>query len=183
MTKGRFIRGQHWRPHKPHWDKGWLEQEYLIKQRSASDIAKEEGCTENAILFWLAKHNIPKRTMSEVRRIKKWGVSGEANGMYGRRGNLHPMWKGGVPRSRPNSLYEYKVWVKAVKNRFGNKCLLCGKQSLNGERLCCHHILDWHKYPDQRYNPLNGFILCGSCHPKTHPLPRDSRGRFMSKKV
>ena len=25
-----FKKGQHWRPHKPYWEKDWLEKEYII---------------------------------------------------------------------------------------------------------------------------------------------------------
>ena len=66
-TNGTFRKGTHWRPRKPHWEKSWLESEYINKGRSAGDIAAEVGCTENNILFWLIKHDIPRRSISEVR--------------------------------------------------------------------------------------------------------------------
>ena len=81
-----FKKGEHWRQHKPYWDKEWLESEYTEKQRSANEIANQFGITESAILFWLRKHNIQTRSMADIRAIKYWGLSGEKNGMYGKTG-------------------------------------------------------------------------------------------------
>jgi len=81
-----FKKGEHWRQHKPYWDKEWLESEYTEKQRSANEIANQFGITESAILFWLRKHNIQTRSMTDIRAIKYWGLSGEKNGMYGKTG-------------------------------------------------------------------------------------------------
>jgi len=58
-----FKKGEHWRQHKPYWDKEWLESEYTEKQRSANEIANQFGITESAILFLLRKHNIQTRSM------------------------------------------------------------------------------------------------------------------------
>lgn len=41
-------------------DKEWLENEYLVKDRSSQDIANEYGCKRNTIQQWLAKFKIKK---------------------------------------------------------------------------------------------------------------------------
>jgi hypothetical protein len=124
--KGQFIKGvrshpetefkpgQHWREHKPFWDKAWLQTEYTDKQRSAGEIAAEFGTTESAILFWLRKHGIPRRTISEARDVKRWGASREGNPMYGKRGPESPSWKGGSTPER-QSLYSSLEWTDAVE--------------------------------------------------------------------
>ena len=61
-TKGQFRKGSHWRPHGEHREKAWLEEQYLVKKRSAAEIAPLAGITENGILYWLHKHGIPRRS-------------------------------------------------------------------------------------------------------------------------
>src|SRR5438046_8609182 len=95
--EGRFIKGlcyspntiikkgqHHWRPKKPHWDYDWMYNEYINLQKSTGDIAKQIGTIGANVIYWLKKHNIPRRSMSEVRKAKKWGLYGEKNGMFGR---------------------------------------------------------------------------------------------------
>jgi hypothetical protein len=61
----QFKKGQHWRKSQLFRDKAWLMQNYVILQRSTSEIANEFGVTDSAILFWLKKHNIQRRTVNE----------------------------------------------------------------------------------------------------------------------
>ena len=181
-ARGRFIKGEvNWRPWKPHREYAWLYEQYITKERSAANIAQEEDCTENAVLFWLRFYNIPRRTMKEIRSKKHWGLTGKANGMYGRRDELHPNWKGGVFHSRPQGLSEYQAWRKAVIYTWGTTCFHCGKQNLQGRELHAHHILSWIEYPDRRYDPLNGYVICSSCHAKLEPQKRNAQGCFLPK--
>ncbi len=74
---GRFKPGVHaWRSPQPHWQKDWLAREYAELKRSTGEIAAEIGCTDANVLFWLKKHGIPRRSLSEARALKKWGASG-----------------------------------------------------------------------------------------------------------
>lgn len=104
-NRGRFKKGEHWRKPKPHWEREWLRIEYCEKGRSAGDIAVQAGCTECNIYFWLKKHGIPRRSISEARAKKHWGASGSANPMYGRRGAENPHWRGGVDPGTAGSLF------------------------------------------------------------------------------
>ena len=83
---GQFLKGTHWRSSKPYWEKEWLHNEYVSNLKSAYQIAKEQGCRENNILYFLKKHGIERRSMVDIRTKKHWGLSGEKNGMYGRYG-------------------------------------------------------------------------------------------------
>ena len=47
-----------------------LEQEYIDGQKSAAQIAKELGCSETKVHYWLRKHNIKKRSISDALYVK-----------------------------------------------------------------------------------------------------------------
>jgi len=47
-----------------------LAKLYLVEQRSVSDIAKKYGCSQNRVTYWLKKHHIPKRTISDAIYLK-----------------------------------------------------------------------------------------------------------------
>ncbi|MEM9336352.1 MAG: hypothetical protein AAGA35_00655 [Patescibacteria group bacterium] len=51
-------------------NKKFLAGEYLVKRKSVSVIANELGCSQNKINYWLHKHSIPKRTISEAIYLK-----------------------------------------------------------------------------------------------------------------
>jgi len=80
-NSGQFKKGQHWREHVVFREKDWLIENYVLKKRSTGEIAQEFGVTDAAILFWLRKHGIQRRTVSEARDIKHWGLSGPDNPM------------------------------------------------------------------------------------------------------
>lgn len=46
--------------------KQFLTREYIKKKRSVSEIAKELGCSNNKVTYWLQKHSINRRTISEA---------------------------------------------------------------------------------------------------------------------
>lgn len=160
-----FKKGQHWRPKKPYWDKDWLVSEYATKERSANDIASEFGITEAAILFWLRKHNILRREMSNIRSKKHWGLAGEQNGMYGRTGENSSNWKGGITPER-QEFYISDEWKKAcseVYKRDNAQCQRCG----NKDNLHVHHIVTFAN-KELRADIDNLVLLCAKCHRFVH---------------
>jgi len=44
----------------------FLKKEYEIKKKSVRDISLELKCSENTVTYWLNKHKIKKRTISEA---------------------------------------------------------------------------------------------------------------------
>jgi hypothetical protein len=176
--KGRFIKGkryspetefkkgEHWRPRKPYWDKEWLRREYEDNFRSANEIAEQFGITEAAILHWLRKHKIPRRDMTEIRTEKHWGLSGEQNGMYGKRGEEVPSWKGGVTPERQAfySSMEWKKVRKAVYKRDKYRCQRCGTKD---KILHVHHIVTFANR-ELRADVDNLVLLCIDCHHFVH---------------
>lgn len=169
-AKGQFKKGHHWRNPKLYWDKAWLTQEYVELEKSASEIAKEQGCKENNIHYFLKKHNIPTRTIAEARAIKYWALTGEANGMAGRTGSANPRWRGGVTPER-QAIYASREWataVKAVWKRDRATCQRCGARKDKSNRFHIHHIGSFADFPALRTDVDNLVLLCHPCHSWVH---------------
>lgn len=83
-----------------------------------------------------------------------------------------------------------KAWATAVKTRDGGKCAVCGcgdvvkrlpdgnvKLGKNGQpvvsRLNVHHLLPKERYPEFKFEPVNGVLLC----PMHHKFSRYSAHR------
>ena len=60
-------------------DKNWLREEYIIKQRSSVDIAKELGCSYQSVINTLKKYSIPIRDSKKASSmtLKRKSKSGE----------------------------------------------------------------------------------------------------------
>ena len=50
--------------------KSFLEKEYIKNGKSVSEIARGLSCSENKISYWLAKHDVRKRSISEAVYLK-----------------------------------------------------------------------------------------------------------------
>jgi hypothetical protein len=157
----QFQPGQHWRPHKAFRDRDWLTREYVERKRSAAEIGREFGVRDAAIFFWLTKHEIPRRSISEARKAKHWGSEGVANPMFGVTGSRNPHWKGGVTPLR-QSLYASAEWKKVCRlvRKRDDACLLCG----SGGRFHYHHIVPFSAAPLLALFTPNVCRLCIDCH-------------------
>jgi len=167
----RFKKGEHWRKQKPYWNREWLYNEYVIKQRSSSEIAADFNITDNGICFWLKKLEIPTRNTSEIRAIKYWGQRGKDNPMFGKRGEENPNWKGGNTPER-QAFYSSIEWHKAIRiiwRRDKGICQRCGRQgkrrSVDGFHI--HHIVSFSN-TELRAKPSNLILLCNDCHKWIH---------------
>lgn len=107
-SRGRIVKGTHWREPKPHWQREWLFREYVERERSTGDIAVEIGTTDANVLYWLKRHGIPRRTVSAARAIKHWGVVGEANPMHGKTGAANPRYVDGSSPDRQRMYVQAK---------------------------------------------------------------------------
>ena len=165
---------------KPYWDHDWLYQEYITKQRSAADIASDFECKENNILYFLAKLGIPRRTISEVRAVKYWGLSGEQNGMYGKTGVDNPRWRGGCTPER-QALYSSQEWTEAAKTVWRRDSATCQRCKQSGQRyegaLHIHHIVSFANAA-LRTDPCNLVLLCDKCHWFVHSK-KNTEGEFL----
>lgn len=167
--KGQFIKGSHWRKAKPYWVKTWLQHQYTIMCKSSKQIGKEQGCKENNILYFLKKHNIPRRTMQQIRQIKHWGLNGEQNGMYGRYGELNPNWRGGITPER-QAFYVSEEWkniVPIIWKRDKATCQKCGYKKDRHGAFHIHHIVPF-EIAELRVDKNNLILLCKDCHDWIH---------------
>lgn len=162
---GRFQKGQHWRSPQPWWNAEWLRRQYIDLRKTTSEIAAKFGSSANNIAFWLNRHSIKSRSMAETRAIKRWGVSGSANPMFGRTGQLNPNWRGGLTPFR-QALYASQEW-KALVRRVSKRdpvCRRCGEH----DGLEIHHIDPvWHA-PLLALELSNVIRLCSTCHRKIY---------------
>lgn len=164
---GQFTKGSHYREWKPFWEKEYLFNLYVNEKKSSSEIASMFDVTDGNILYWLKKHGIRRRNVSEAREEKHWGSFGRNNPMFGKIGTLNPNFKGGVTpiRQQVYSQSEWKTIAKEVKERANGKCERCGDTS---SRLHIHHIM-----PITDGNPIvcsvdNLVCLCPKCHAFIH---------------
>ncbi len=178
-NNGKFKKGQHWRAPKLYWEKEWLYQEYIVKQRSASEIAAEFDCSENNILAFLHKLGIPTRTISEARKVKYWGSYGSTNPMYEKTGSQNPNWKGGITAER-QAFYSSREWasaVSAVWQRDEAKCYECGVKSKRAT-MHIHHLVSF-ACGHLRCELSNLMLLCRDCHEWVHSS-ENSEGHYIN---
>jgi hypothetical protein len=171
-----FKKGQHWRPWQPFRDANWLKNEYIINQKSAKLIAKENNCTDTAIYFWLERHKIKRRTISEARKIQYWGVSGEDNPLWNKKGELSPTWKGGSTPER-QAFYTSTTWKKTcslIWKRDNATCQRCGITERDGVLMHIHHLISF-CVRETRANPNNLLLLCKICHLWVHSKKNTKR--------
>lgn len=176
-SRSEGLRPAKRREPKPYWSEDWLRREYVDQKRSAFDIAKECGGGETNVLYFLSKHNISRRSMVEIRKIKKWGLSGKANGMFGRCGDKNPRWIDGSSPER-QTMYARSFWkelVRTVYARDGYKCLRCGSAHTMSNRLHAHHVKSWAGNPDARFDLSNILTLCKLCHNWVHSKKNTKR--------
>src|SRR3990167_5145624 len=163
-----FKPGQHWRSPKPFWSADWLRREYVDAQKSAELIAEEVECTANNILYWLAKHGIPRREHAEARRLRREpDISGPRNPMFGKVGDQNPHWKGGITAER-QAVYSTQAWKSAVSfvwKRDKARCQRCKRPS--GRRgdatFHLHHKASF-SVNEARGDADNLVLLCRDCH-------------------
>jgi 5-methylcytosine-specific restriction endonuclease McrA len=172
-----FKKGQHWRPRALYWDREWLRVEYEDKERSSSEIAADFGITDNAILFWLDKHQIPRRTIREARGVKHWSVSGEKNGMRGRTGERNPNWRGGCSPER-QAFYSSAEWAEVVPKVWARDNYQCQRCGASSHGLHIHH-LETFANKKCRADMGNLVLLCKSCHNFVHSR-KNIEGEFIN---
>jgi len=169
-SNGRFLLGTHWRPVSAFRSVEYLRREYIERGRSTGEIAAEHGVTDGAIIFWLRRHKIPRRTTSEVRSRKKWGAVGAANPMFGRTGEQNPRYVDGSSGERQRT-YASSMW-KAVRlsiyTRDGFRCRRCATGHESSAPLVAHHLAPWAGNPQLRTDESNLVTLCTPCHRWVH---------------
>ena len=93
-------------------------------------------------------------------------IAGENNGMFGRTGDKHPMYKGGISNLPYCEKFDEDL-KERVRDFFNGCCYVCGVgQSELGQKLDVHHVNYNKMVCCNDVKPL--FVpLCRSCHSKT----------------
>lgn len=176
---GTFKKGSHWRTPTKLWDKEWLIEQYLTLKRSMQDIASEMGVSEPAVRHWIRKHNIPSRSISEVRAIKHWGSFGADNPMWNKKGELNPNWKGGVTPER-QAFYASNDWKEACKSVWKRDCASCRRWGIRKEYsqdlpFHIHHLKSFAESSESRTDTNNLILVCEVCHHWIHSKQNKNR--------
>jgi len=153
-----------------YWNHEWLYAQYIILQKSSAEIAADEKCHPNSILLYLKRFSIPRRSTSEVRKIKHWGCEGKDNPMFGKIEELNGNWKGGITAER-QAFYVSQEWKKVsrkVWKRDKGFCQRCGIERRESEDvLHIHHIVSFEDVL-LRAELNNLILLCKKCHNFVH---------------
>lgn len=164
---GQFEKGSHWRQPKPYYNRETMVDLYVNQGKSTSEIAKMFGVTDEAILHWMRKHKIDRRSVSEARKIKYWGASGKDNPMYGHYGAESSNYKGGIAPER-QTMYSHSDWKllkSEVLSRANGACERCGEKH---SRLQIHHIKPLKNGGDILCEKEMLAVLCPKCHGFVH---------------
>lgn len=86
-----------------------------------------------------------------------------------RRGAKSPHWKGGIANRNhvARTSKAFIEWRCLVFTRDNWTCQDCGQ---HGVHLHPHHIKEFAKYPELRFDVDNGLTLCRPCHLRLHGL-------------
>lgn len=164
----------------------WLKWEGIeIRPRGADTLRKGFGFQKGAPSHFAGrKHsNETRATLSAIAKADGRTPYGKDNPpwMRGRKGPLHPAWKGGCTPER-QAFYSTDEWKKAcvaVWHRADAKCERCGfdhrtiPRDLRGS-FNVHHIVSF-SYRPLRATVSNLVLLCGDCHRFVHSKANTSK--------
>lgn len=71
-------------------------------------------------------------------------------------------------RINRRNLQEYRGWAKAVKQKDGHRCQVCGEAPSG--KLVSHHLDNYKDHPELRAVVENGVCLCVEHHLEFHKM-------------
>lgn len=152
----------------------------LYKTKSMAEIARHFGVGPTVVFNRLKEYGIRKvgadsghrkktgRVFSAEHRKK---ISQAKRGVYV--GENNPNWQGGISKHRKlkRNSHEYKEWRKAVFERDGFVCQVCGVHGSGDTRfkgLHAHHKITFSQDPTKAFDVDNGMVVCQPCHSDIH---------------
>jgi len=84
------------------------------------------------------------------------------------RGKNHVSWnhnKSDEERLPRREITEFRIWSRQIKELYNFRCFICGDSN---HGLESHHLFNWSKYVDLRFNLDNGVCLCKKHHREFH---------------
>jgi 5-methylcytosine-specific restriction endonuclease McrA len=157
----------------PYHNGEWLAEQYLTNLKSVKTIATECGVTTRAVMVFMEKFGIQRRTQTEVRKVKFW--SG-ARSMLGRTGSLNPNWHNDSTLKRRKTM-QRKAWLDARQEviQRDRVCRLCSSPDASD----VHHIERLSDAPLLMYDSGNLILLCRDCHYKLRGKEERWKGRLL----
>ena len=173
--KGGFKKGFH--PNS-EWKKGIIPKNAVVFKKGETPWNKgkkgEYHIWENGRKFtekWKQNISNGHKGIKYLNRKKGIKFTEEHKRKIGlkssqRTGEKSNFWKGGIT---PKNLVirastKYNKWRISVYKRDNWTCVNCKKV---GGNLEAHHIKEFSKYPELRFDINNGITLCCECHKKT----------------
>lgn len=169
-----------------------INPNYGMKNKHHSEAAKEKASKANTgcISHFKGKHHseVACDKMSESHRgLVPWnkgkkgcqipwnkGKHGEGMPMFGRHGEVHPAWKGGIA-FLPYCPKFNRILKEKVRDRDNRTCQLCSEKE-NGTKLSIHHI----HYDKENCHP-DLISLCRKCNTKVNFNREKYEEFFMNK--
>ncbi|KKM27017.1 hypothetical protein LCGC14_1578990 [marine sediment metagenome] len=160
--------------HNPNGLKGTPLSAERRKKISESSLGKP-GTRKGAITSKETKEKIRASNLGQKRtkearlnmRLAHLGKPAPNKGkkLPQRSGANHHNWKGGISPecNKIRTSLEGKIWERAVFDKCGCKCILCGKFARSA-----HHIMNFSAYPELRFDTDNGTAFCRGCHKQFH---------------
>lgn len=136
------------------------EEIYKEKEISLEKVAKKLDIPYSTLHYRI---DFETRDWSEIERDEEW----KRKISEAQKGEKHWNWKGGKSRklTRIRQTPRYKKWRKQVFERDNYTCQKCGQK---GGDLNAHHVKQFSKHEDHRFDIDNGKTLCKQCHKEVH---------------
>lgn len=167
--------------------KGWLIEEYINKNRTRKEIAKELKISDCYLGKYIKKLDIQKSHKNRPNRKpghgKKGMFSNEQKKQISQRmsGENNPAWKGGIT-PKANAIRQEKITKelrKLIYDRDDYTCQLCFKR---GGSLTLHHVVPIWQDISLIDNVENLKTLCKTCHEKLNGHEHEYNDYFRSLK-
>lgn len=149
-----------------------------LERYGVENVFSNEEVKEKIKQYWLTNYGVEySMQVPEIQQsvidtcLDMYGVKYMLETVPILRGEDNPNWKGDLvkhERTERNS-HEYRLWRKSVFERDHFVCQCCNGDS-DIRYIEAHHIYNWGKYTDKRFDVDNGVTLCKKCHISFHSI-------------
>ncbi len=128
---------------------------------------EQAGIFIKAIYFYQINGYLPKLDFGLKMAITPFLNQFERENKKSRANQYHWNWKGGI--STENHKIRNSIAIKEWRIKvFERDNYICQKCFIKGKILHAHHIKEFAKYPELRFEITNGLTVCKKCHYKIH---------------
>ena len=172
---------------KLYADRGWLEEQYVLKGLDQESIARLAGVSKHTIRSWVRKHGLQKPMGSWSVAREPWNKGKRYSAGWNhtpemrlrlaeqKRGEKNPQWRGGITRSAITLRRGVNELRPRIMERDLYRCRMCGSRS---GQLDMHHIIPVWARPDLVLETDNIASVCRTCHLKLNGRELENAGFF-----